>query len=487
MKRFFTQLSVVAAIVAAAPTYIIAAEYVAPVSVAPYTMSALAKVAASGVTEIEPGVYAMAKDVTISAGNTFSLSGTKTIKMADGVRLTINCSPDLQPASRVTITRASDQDKPQGIVIDYDATAIEPNVKASNIDFEYVALRNSGSTGLDVDNCSFSYANGALNSVAALSIGNTNVTYNVTNCRFTQCTVPAIAGAANYYCGLNIKGCTFTDNNSSNTNKPQLNLTVGGSLPVVIDDCVFEGAGRDKVGAIGVGNLLAANADNKVYISNCDIRDHRYGITGTGPMYMEIRDCVIVDNNHETNPMQGGSGISLAGYNYGLDAVVSGCHIENSLWGITLVQCRNVTLGEVGNPASPGNNVFVNNGNGGVPYDLYNNGTTDVMAQNNTWSVPEQTEANIETVIFHKPDNDKLGLVTFMPAKDKAGINGIPAAPTTLTFDGKTVSAPGPIKVYSITGQLLASTASQAFDASALAPGIYIARCGNSAIKFTKR
>lgn len=462
-----------------------AAEYVTPASATPYSMSVLAKVPESGVTEVEPGVYTMANDLTIPAGNTFTLAGAKTIKMADGVLLTLECLSDLQASQRLKITRTDENAKPKGIFVAYDAPG--PNIKMANIDFEYAAIRNMGTTGMDVDNCTFAYANGALNSVAALGTGPTGATYNITNCEFKQCSVPAIGGAANYLCGLNIRKCRFTDNNTSNTNKPQLNLTVGGNLPVVIEDCVFAGAGRNMVGAIAMGNLAALPGENKVYIRNCDIRDHRYGITGIGPMYMEVRDCDIIDNNHETNPMAGGSGISLAGYNYGLDAIVSGCHIENSLWGITLIQCRNVSLGEVGNAASPGNNVFVNNGNGGVPYDLYNNGTTNVMAQNNTWSVPVQTAENIETVVFHKPDDERLGLVTYIPAKERGGLADPTAPAAQISFDGLTISAGGPISVYDITGRRVGHTAASTYDATRLPAGIYIARCGEAAIKFSKR
>jgi len=486
MNTTFTQLVSIAAIVTATPVAMLGAEYIAPVSVEQYTMSVLAESAESGVIETAPSVFTMTKDVTIPQGNTFSISGTKEIRMADGVRLTIECKADLNATDRVTVTSSSASAAPKGIVVDYSPASGE-NTKVANIDFEYAALRNMGTLGMDVDNCTFSKANGALTSAAALGTGPTGATYNITNCEFTQCAVPAIGGAGNYFCGLNIKNCKFTDNNTSNTNKPQINITVGGNLPVVIEDCVFIGAKRNMVGAIGVGNLTVGAGDNKVIIRNCDIRDHRYGITGTGPMYMEIRDCNIVDNKYEDNPMAGGSGISLAGYNYGLDAIISGCHIENSLWGVTLIGCRNVSLGETGNPASPGGNVFVNNGNGGVPYDLYNNGKTDVMAQNNTWSVPAQTAENIETVVFHKPDDPSLGLVTYMPAKDNAGVTDITASPAAISFDGYTISAQGPVSIYSITGLRIGHSESSTYDASRLPAGIYIARSGNAAIKFTKR
>lgn len=478
-----------AAFAAAAPGQMLGAEYTTPFSLSPYTLESLSQTSGSGVSKIEDGVYLMANDVTVTKNNTFALVGVKELRMADGVCLTLECKADLKADDRAKITRSAEDASPKGIKVDYNAEAASAaNTAVANIDFEYAGLRNLGNIGLDVDNCRFTLANGALYSAAALSTGPSGATYNITNCEFSQCTVPAIAGSATYFCGLNIKDCKFIDNNTSNTNKPQVNLTVGGNLPVVIEDCVFTGAGRNMVGGIGVANLTMGQGENRVIIRNCEIRDHRYGITGTGPMHIEVHDCDIIDNNHETNPMNGGSGINFSGYNYGLDGAISGCHIENSLWGVTLVGCRNVSLGEVGNPLSPGNNVFVNNGNGGVPYDLYNNGSTDVMAQNNTWSVPEQTEEQIETVIFHKKDNPGLGLVTFMPANSNAGIADINDDKNALTFDGQLLqSKEGAIEVYGITGKKICECDAPSFDTSALPAGVYIARCGNSTIKFIKQ
>ena len=101
---------------------------------------------------------------------------------------------------------------------------------------------------------------------------------------------------------------------------------------------------------------------------------------------------------------------------------------------------------QVGNEASLGGNTFKDNGNGGVAYDLYNNGANTVYAQLNTWSVPEQTEEEIEKVIFHKNDNGTLGEVIFMPAAATTGVeavDGEAAAPARyFTLDGVEVCNP---------------------------------------------
>ena len=125
--------------------------------------------------------------------------------------------------------------------------------------------------------------------------------------------------------------------------------------------------------------------------------------------------------------MNGGSGISLYDPYLQTKAIISGNHIEGSLWGVTIIGCQDVNLGclNEGENYNPGGNVFKNNGNNGELYDLYNNSTLTVYAQNNTWNVSEQTEEQIESVIFHKHDNASLGEVIFMPAANTTGIKGI--------------------------------------------------------------
>lgn len=448
----------------------------------------------TGVISEGNGVYTMTRDLEIVAGNTFSIAGTSQIKMADGVRFTFDCYVDFNPNNgvengdkRVLITRTDADAKPQGIFMAYDSETDEV-VTFSNIDFEYVGLRNFAVHGFEVRNCTFRYANGALSSAGALGVGTSGAYFHVENCVFEDNEVPAIGGAANYTNGLHVENCKFINNNTQNTNKPQLNLTVGGDLPVVIKDCEIIGTGLNMVGGIAIGNMLSLEGTNEVTIEGCSIKNHRYGITGIGPMTMVIRNNELLDNNHESNPMNGGSGISLAGYGTKLDAVVSGNHIENSLWGITIINCNDVNLGQVDNTDSPGNNVFANNGNNGVQYDLYNNQANPVYAQNNTWSVPEQTAELIETVIFHAFDDSKLGEVIYMPAKDPAGIASIAPQSSAIMKIGECLVASDPqseIFVYDLAGRKVAAGIGS-ISIDALEQGLFMAKCKGETIKFTK-
>ena len=418
MKKIFTLVFLAAA------SAVYAEEYATPGTGAAITPATLATVEASGVTAQGDGTYTFASDITVTAPDIFTLGDAKTLLLGDGVRVTIkgDCKLTASADDRLTVTRATENDAPAGFYIDNE-TGFQGQI--ANIDFHYAQVRNFSETGFNISGCTFTEANGKLSSIAALSLGVSGAEFNITDCTFTDCTVPAIGEGANAYCAITIEDCTMVNNNTDNTNKPQINITVGGELPVIIRRCKLTGAGLDKVGGIAVGNLLSAPGANKVIIEDCEITEHRYGLTGVGAMNLEIRNNRFVNNNHETNAMNGGSGISLAGYNYGLNAVISGNYIENSLLGITLIQCSDVNLGQVDNADSPGGNTFKDNGNGGTPYDLYNNGANAVYAQLNTWSVPEQTADEIEKVIFHKADNNSLGEVIFMPAADGAGIDDI--------------------------------------------------------------
>lgn len=90
---------------------------------------------------------------------------------------------------------------------------------------------------------------------------------------------------------------------------------------------------------------------------------------------MTIKNNTIVDNQYETNAMNGGSGISIYDSNGVQTAIITGNRIEQNLWGITVIGGKEVNIGKTENPAAddynPGHNIFKDNGNGGKLYDLY--------------------------------------------------------------------------------------------------------------------
>ena len=116
----------------------------------------------------------------------------------------------------------------------------------------------------------------------------------------------------------------------------------------------------------------------------------------------------------------GGSCVSIYDSSSSANIYMEGNWMEGGLWGITVpTGAPNINLGKIDDPEAadynPGNNTFVNNGNNGELYDLFNNGTATIWAQGNTWNVIVQDEESIEGVIYHQADDPSKGLVIFMP------------------------------------------------------------------------
>lgn len=390
-----------------------------------YSLKTLSEIDTCGVMLIAENTYLMTHDVTISANDSFKMDNGVTLNMSSTNTLRIEGSSDFACTDSTTITRCAKSELPKGVYLaTEDPTA---TIRFENMHFEYAGVRAWVECAVELNNCSFKYNNGKNSSSGALSLAKSGSTYKVTNCKFIQNEVPAIGGGANMATGILIENCYFEDNNTKNSNKPQLNLTVGGDNDVIIRNNTLKGAQRTKVGAIAVANLMGLSGTNNVIIEGNYMDNHRYGITTNGALNARIINNKMIDNKYETNPMNGGSGISIYDSNYAQDVYIEGNHIEGSLWGITVIGGKNVNIGKTADPSAsdynPGKNVFINNGNNDKLYDLYNNGTNTIYAQGNTWNVDEQTAEKIETVITHKTDNESLGLVIYM-SEDNA-VEGI--------------------------------------------------------------
>ena len=226
-------------------------------------------------------------------------------------------------------------------------------------------------------------------------------------------------------------------------------------------------------GGIMVADLMGVAQTPVTLVEGNDVSDNRYGIALYSGQKGFIRDNNVVNNNTETTPANGGSGINIYDTTGTQQTLITGNNIEGNLWGVTIIGGGQINLGKVdetdnGWQWAPGNNTFYNNGNGGVIYDVYNNSANTVYAQGNYWKSAETQDAEgIEAVIFHQVDNASLGEVIFTPWADATTVGIYQTAVT--------VEAPAE-QVFSLSG----------VRQNGLHKGLNIVRRGSTTVKVTR-
>ncbi len=426
MKKFYAFLAL-----AAIATGAMADDFVTDGTGNVYTFNTLSQIEGTGVTLQDDGSFLVSQAFTIAEGDVLKLENNDVIKMANGVQITVNGDADFAPADTAVVTRDTEGSNPKGFWMLSD----NGNANLKNVTFEYVGIVFGGeNSSLHADNCTFTLHNGKSSSSGAISFNASCDNNIVENCYFIENTVNAIGNGASNPVGIIIRNCLFWHNTTSNRNKPQINLTVGGAYDVLIADNDVIGGQFTLSGGIGLSNMMGLGHSGMNIIENNYIADNRYGITTIGSVDARIINNVMIDNCYETNPNNGGSCVSIYDSSSSANIYMEGNWMEGGLWGITVpTGAPNINMGKVEDPEAedynPGNNTFVNNGNSGVLYDLYNNGTATIWAQGNTWNVAEQTEENIEEVIYHQADDPSKGLVIFMPAhQQQSAVEEIEAA-----------------------------------------------------------
>lgn len=448
-----------------------AGHFVTPGNGTHYTMALLAATEGSGVdysTTAMGDVFTINDSITISAGDSLTIDGdVAMILLKDKVLIAIlGYGEIVSDGQTIAILPYGREDNPYNIVFGNP----DQRVQIRNVEFITVGVTDRGTQGMDLEKVGFYSHNGSNGTKAALQLGPSGASYTVKNCVFTDGQSCAIAGAANYSTPVVIESCRFERNVKLNRNTPQVNLTAADSI--VIRNCsVYGDSTLSKVGGIAVSNFISyPNA--LLLIENCEVKDHRYGITTSGAVYSVIRNNIIVNNKFDPNPMTGGSGISLYDSSQKATSMISGNQIEGNLWGITVIGCASVNIGRIDvDPSArdynPGGNTFMGNGNSGELYDVYNNSANTVYAQNNTWGVTVQDSVSIEGVVFHKNDDPSLGEVIFMPC---AVTNAI----STATASSE---KPASAAIYNLQGIRQKST-----DLQQLPKGIYI-RSGKKVVR----
>lgn len=369
----------------------------------------------AGIVSGEDGTYTVNASMTLADGDRLVMDGTSALLIADGVRITVLGTLNFTPSEQAVIQPVDATAEP-----DYLYFTETGGGTLSNVKLVCFPIRNFGGQPLTIENCELS---GVVQNYAAINLGSEALT-TVRNCTIKDNVREGISGGANIASPLLFENNHLENNSYDSRNRPQINVTVGGAGTVdIIGNTVVGPFETTMNGGIAVANMMGISGTNKVLIEGNDVKGCRYGITTNGTMDVRIIDNILVDNKYESNAMNGGSGVSIYNSNGGQKVYMSGNHIEGHLWGITNIgnvsggTGPELNLGNLteGDDYNPGGNVFINNGNGGVLYDLYNNSPLTVYAQGNTWNVEVQDEESIEKVIFHKKDNASLGEVIFMP------------------------------------------------------------------------
>ena len=218
----------------------------------------------------------------------------------------------------------------------------------------------------------------------------------------------------------------FARNNSQNTGaRNQIAIGGQGSNNPIIRDNEIYNQSYFRAGGISLATLTSTDVCNAI-VENNYIHDNSFGIvvqglSAGGTLHPIIRYNRIENNRINPDSMNSGSGIAVYTGGPSNSPIITGNLIKGNYWGITCVSASGLTsspkpdLGNLTNAdtSDDGWNVFDNNGNGGVIYQLYNNGTQDISAQNNFWGSTDS--ATVERWIVHRPDSAVFGMVNYLP------------------------------------------------------------------------
>ena len=303
----------------------------------------------------------------------------------------------------------------------------------------------------------------------------------IKNCIFTINEGAAISSPANGQASPQILNCRFYDNVISNANMPQINLGPGAQDSIRIVNCSIEGY-FDMSGGIAITDLMNTGG-TKILLKDNVVKNNRYGYNQQGYNLSSVIDGnQFIDNNLETNPMNGGSGISVFGMNENNKAIIRNNVITGNLWGITAINAFDIDLGT---EDDWGHNQIHGNGNGGVVYDLYNNSAFDIMAVGNYWGTTDTQE--IEDHITHQNDDPNWGLVTFVPFLENDNVSESDITvfelwpnPAKSRF---TVKGTGIMTITNAVGQTILTKEIDGEETIALPRGLYFVKTGNTSRK----
>jgi len=225
-----------------------------------------------------------------------------------------------------------------------------------------------------------------------------------------------------------IEGNTLIKNNTQGTSaKNQISVGLqGNNSPVVLNNVIYGGSSI-PTGGISLW-VSGSTSFSDMIIEGNEIYNNGFGIslysTSDGVINAVVKNNKIYNNNINPNAQVSGSGINVNGSPFNTPIITQN-EIYGNWWGITIqngttVQAGpNPNLGNIENAdtSDDGLNIFYGNVQGTDTFDVYNNCTNDIYAQNNDWRVYDSIA--IENHVFHKVDNAAHGLVRFVPFSDQ--------------------------------------------------------------------
>ncbi|MBK0404839.1 T9SS type A sorting domain-containing protein [Adhaeribacter sp. BT258] len=387
----------------------------------------------AGAATLTSGAYVVSQDLTLATTDTLLISTNETIKLGDNIRITIEGTLLINPPDSVKITALNSADKFHTLRFE-TATGMTPKLsKLKKTIVEHGSGVRVIGAGLEMDSCVVRFNERAAQSGAINVSGNVPVT--VTNSKIYKNARAGVSTPANGATVI-IRNNWFFENGQEPGLYPQINLGPANAGPIEITGNTIIGinATTNRSGGIAIANLLGSSAITEFLIANNTIRQNSYGVNVTGTnMKGYIKGNLLEGNKVFPDPNAAGSGINFFSSGGPQDIVVSRNIIRDNRWGVTIQSGATVkagpkpSLGRI-NPidtADVGLNQIYNNftaGTSGHSWDLYNNTTDTIYAQNNIWGTTDTTV--IETHIYHKVDNASHGPVIFTPIY-KAPATGI--------------------------------------------------------------
>lgn len=221
-----------------------------------------------------------------------------------------------------------------------------------------------------------------------------------------------------------IENNILANNNTQGTSaKNQISVGLQGNNSPIVRNNIIYGGSSIPTGGISLW-VSGSTSFSDMIIEGNEIYNNGFGIslysTSDGLINAIVKNNRIYNNNINPNALVSGSGINVNGSPFNTPIITQN-EIFGNWWGITIqngttVQAGpNPNLGNIENAdtTDDGLNIFYGNIQGADTFDVYNNCTNDIYAQNNDWKVYDSTM--IETHVYHKTDNNLHGLIKFMP------------------------------------------------------------------------